>query len=120
MKSPCELIVWYVLPSIRSELARELLSSGLTQKEVSEKLGITQPAISQYLGRKRGKEIKFKGEIKEEIRRLARNVAEGADLSELVLRICRICMKVRRGRALCELHSQQEDVPDGCRICIKI
>ncbi len=120
MKAPCELIIWYVLPSIRSELARELLNIGLTQKEVSEKLRITQPAISQYLGKKRGREIKFSKEIKEDIKKLARNTAKGADSSDLVLRTCKICMKTRREGALCDLHFKYDTVPEDCRICVEI
>lgn len=53
MKPPCELIVWYVLPTIRYELTKELLRLGLSQKEVSESLGITQAAVSQYVKEKR-------------------------------------------------------------------
>ena len=29
MKPPCEIVVWYVIPAIRSELAKELLNLGL-------------------------------------------------------------------------------------------
>ena len=57
MKPPCELIVWYVIPTIRAELAKELIKLGLSQKEVSERLGITQSAVSQYVKDKRGKGI---------------------------------------------------------------
>jgi predicted transcriptional regulator len=49
MKPPCELIVWYVIPTIRAELAKEMIKLGLSQKEVSERLGITQSAVSQYV-----------------------------------------------------------------------
>jgi predicted transcriptional regulator len=55
MKIPCELIVWYVLPSIRRELARELVEKHkLTQAEVARRFGVTDAAISQYLKSKRG------------------------------------------------------------------
>ena len=35
MKPPCEIVVWYVIPAIRSELAKELLNLGMRQKDVS-------------------------------------------------------------------------------------
>ena len=42
MKIPCELIVWYVLPSIRRELARELVEKHhLSQAEVARRFGAT-------------------------------------------------------------------------------
>ena len=57
MKPPCELVVWYVLPAIRSELAKSLLSLGMKQKDVSQLMDITQPAVSQYITDKRGSGI---------------------------------------------------------------
>ena len=53
-QSSCEIVVWYVIPTIRSELAKELLNLGMKQKEISELLDITQPAVSQYISDKRG------------------------------------------------------------------
>ena len=47
MKPPCEIVVWYVIPAIRSELAKDLLALGMKQKDVSELMDITQPAVSQ-------------------------------------------------------------------------
>ncbi len=35
MKPPCEVIVWYVIPTIRAELAKELVKMGMSQKEIS-------------------------------------------------------------------------------------
>jgi len=64
MKTPCELIVWYVLPAIRREFARVLVKEfNLTQREAARKLGVTESAVSQYLKSKRGKEMKFNQEI---------------------------------------------------------
>ena len=59
MKPPCEIVVWYVIPAIRSELAKELLNLGMKQKDVSELMDITQPAVSQYITDKRGSGIKL-------------------------------------------------------------
>jgi hypothetical protein len=120
MKAPCELIGWYLLPSVRAELARELLKSGLSQKEVSEKLGMTQPAISYYLRRKRGNEIKFNKQTNNEIRKLAKSIARGCNTSDQVLKICQICMEIRRGRALCELHMKHDSVPEKCNVCTRL
>ncbi|HUI40108.1 MAG TPA: helix-turn-helix domain-containing protein [Methanothrix sp.] len=52
MKFPCEIIVWDVLPSIRAAIAKELVKRGISQKEVSQMLGITPPAVSQYVLRR--------------------------------------------------------------------
>ena len=68
MKIPCELIVWYVLPAIRRELARELVDKhGMIQAEVARKFGVTDAAVSQYLKSKRGsnKELEASGRYDE-------------------------------------------------------
>ena len=63
MKPPCEMVVWYVIPAIRSELAKDLLKLGMKQKTISELMDITQPAVSQYLTDKRGSGIEFNDRI---------------------------------------------------------
>jgi hypothetical protein len=71
MKSPCEQIVWDILPSIRAAIAEELVKRGISQKEVSKMLGITPPAVSQYVSKKRGYNIEFREDIRQSIGMLA-------------------------------------------------
>ena len=118
MKLPCELVVWYVLPSIRSELAKELVKLGLSQKEVSERLGITPAAVSQYVNEKRGKDMKFKVDVKEEIREFAKDMARDGAFSNLTLRICEVCTRVKTDKTLCKLHKEHDTVPEGCNVCL--
>ena len=49
-----DMMVQEVLPSVRALMARKLLEHGFSQKQVAEKLGLTQPAISQYKRNLRG------------------------------------------------------------------
>ncbi len=99
MKIPCELIVWYVLPSIRRELARELVQKHhLSQAEVARKFGVTDAAISQYLKAKRGtnKELENSGryeDFKREVEISAVRIINGSDI---VVETCRICEMVKR------------------------
>ncbi len=108
MKSPCEVIVWNVLPSIRAALAEELVFRGISQKDVSKMLGITPPAVSQYVSKKRGYSIEFGDDVKAAISRLAddmiRNNAD--DLSE---RICEICKMARGDELVCEMDKSKCD-----------
>ena len=71
MKPPCEMVVWYVIPAIRSELAKDLLKLGMKQKTISELMDITQPAVSQYLTDKRGSGIEFNDDVKQLIQDFA-------------------------------------------------
>jgi uncharacterized protein len=107
MKIPCELIVWYVLPSIRRELARELVEKHhLSQAEVARRFGVTDAAISQYLKAKRGtsKEIEASGKYEEfrgEVEVAAVRIMNGSDI---VTETCRICDMVKKSGMLVKVY----------------
>lgn len=100
MKSPCEEIVWDVLPAIRAAIAEELVKKGLSQKDVSKLLGITPPAVSQYVSKKRGYSMEFGEEAKTAIGKLADDLIQnkGVNLTE---RICQICKDMRGDDSYC-------------------
>lgn len=100
MKSPCEEIVWDVLPSIRAAIAEELIKRGISQKEVSRMLGITPPAVSQYVSKKRGYNIEFREDIREAIGKLADDLI-GKKADDLVKRICEICRMLQDDENAC-------------------
>lgn len=57
MKFEIEVITEELLPAIRSLIASELHESyGLNQSEIARKLGVTQPAVSNYLNGSRASE----------------------------------------------------------------
>ncbi len=93
-RAPCETAVWHILPAIRSEVAKELVKCGLSQKEISERLGITQPAVSQYVTSKRGSNVAMNDEVTELIQTLAHDVAEENDI-DLNVRVCEICTHIK-------------------------
>jgi hypothetical protein len=99
-RSPCETAVWQILPTIRSEVAKELTRLGLSQMEISERLGITQPAVSQYVTSKRGTTIAISDDARTLIESLAEDVANGIELN-LNERMCVICIHIQ-GR---DMHS---------------
>jgi len=57
MKAQCEIMITDVLPAVRCIMAEELREKGLTQGEIAGLLGITQPAVSQYLKKSRGRNV---------------------------------------------------------------
>jgi predicted transcriptional regulator len=102
MKSPCEEIVWDVLPSIRAAIAEELVKRGISQKEVSKMLGITPPAVSQYVSKKRGYNIEFREDILQAIGVLADDlIEEKVKGKDLVKRICSICRMLQDDETAC-------------------
>lgn len=118
MRSPCEITIWYVLPRIRSELAKELANLGLPQKEIAKRLGITQPAVSQYLREKRGRGIEFKENVMLAIRKLAKDLADDV-IDNLIFGVCEICTKVREDKTFMQITQRAGDSPRELRSLFK-
>ena len=119
MRPPCEIVVWYVIPSMRSELAKELLKLGMKQKEISELLDITQPAVSQYISDKRGHGIKFDGKTQGMIRIFAKDLMEQKlEQGDIIRRMCEICKNVKAEEIICQLHKEKDKIPTSCDACM--
>jgi predicted transcriptional regulator len=90
-KTPCEEIVWQIIPAIRSELAKELINEfGLSQKETAEKLGLTEAAVSRYKSGKRADSELIINGTQTEINKSVKKIIKG-DKKTVVSEICRIC-----------------------------
>ena len=119
MRPPCEIVVWYVIPSIRSELAKELLKLGMKQKAISELLDITQPAVSQYISDKRGHGIKFDEKTQNMIRLFAKDLmGQQLGQADVIRRICDICKNVKAEEIICQLHKEKDKIPMECNACM--
>jgi len=93
MKTPCEIIVWDVVPVIKKEFAKNLVENhDLTQRQVADKLGTTEAAISRYVSGKRGlleiTDNDILKEINESVERIAKE--NGTVVIEETCRICRL------------------------------
>lgn len=121
MKTPCEIISTHFLPNIRSRLTIELIENfNFSQKQVSKKLGLTEAAVSQYISKKRGKEIKLDQKTEKAIKILAEKIAKGKiDDMTIIPEICNICLIMRKSGTICMFHKQFEKIPDSCNICLR-
>jgi len=117
MDSPCKAVVWYLLPAMGAELARELRRKGMPQKEIAGRLSLTPSAVSQYLKAKRGGEVRLGEKSLREIRRLAARIAEGkAGKDDVTLGVCGVCHTARGERVLCEAHMRSTG-DARCELC---
>ena len=103
----CETVTRRVLPLYRSFVAKELLKKyNFTQVKVSEKLGTTQAAISQYLNSKRGRKENSDSEeditiIKKEAKNIAKLLATtNIGSEEFKDSFCDLCNKLQRSNKL--------------------
>lgn len=120
MKPVCEIVVQSILPRVRALLAQQLLASGLTQKEVADRLGLTQAAVSQYGRELRGSKAGQLQAVAGDIEALAEQLADKrATAATLMPAVCNICRKVRSSRALCAAHRELYAGLENCSECQK-
>ncbi|MEM2906327.1 MAG: transcriptional regulator [Candidatus Bathyarchaeia archaeon] len=125
MKPPCEVVVRYVLPTVRALIAKELIERyGLNQAEAAGKLGTTQAAVSQYLSAKRGSSstpIERLPPVRGAVDQIARGlVEENLPEEQLMKEVCDLCelLRAESKSVMCELHSEISPALSGsCRLC---
>ena len=124
MLIPCEVAVKCLLPTVRALIAKTLTTKyNLTQKEAAKLLGISQPAISLYDRKRRGKAINLENEpeILKLIEDLADALAKG-NLShkDFIQMFCEICRAIRAKGLLCQLHKAFDPTIDveKCELCL--
>ncbi len=97
MKRPyCEVFVKYVLPALRALIAELLMERySLTQAEAAKLLGVTQPAVSNYLRKVRGTKLyslfKKSPKVTEFAETVAKILISGRDFEDW----CKGCELVR-------------------------
>ena len=74
MEMPQEIEVWYVIPAIRRELAKNMKSKGMKQTEIAKRMGMTKSAITQYLNNKRANNFTFKENMTKEIQKTSTKI----------------------------------------------
>lgn len=112
---PQEIEVWYAIPAIRREIAMDMKRRGIAQKEIASILGITGAAVSQYLSKKRGHDIKFDEKLKGEVWKSVDRILTDNNL--VVREVQRILDLPEIRMQLCEIHGQCEGSCGECRVC---
>jgi len=122
MKPFCEVVVSSILPAMRSLLTKDLLTTyHLTQKQAADLLGLTQPAISQYIIEARASKVKLlekQPDVMKMIEDLAYNIVnKNIKHKEIQLRFCKICKSIRQSRIICRLHEEMYPQIAPCIKC---
>ncbi|MCS7114151.1 MAG: hypothetical protein RMJ15_04685 [Nitrososphaerota archaeon] len=125
MLIPCEVAVKSLLPPTRAALANALINKrGFKQVEAAKLLEISQPAISLYNRKMRGKALNLESdkEIKALIEQLADSIAEKRlSREEFILKFCEICKTARAKGLLCQMHKTLDPklAIEKCNLCKK-
>ena len=123
MLVPCEVAVKCILPVVRAMIAKELMTRHkLKQVEAAKLLGVSQPAISHYFRRRRGKAIDLDNErdIADLIENLATFIVkDNLSPRDFILMFCEICRTIRTKGFMCKLHKTLDPTIDieKCGIC---
>jgi predicted transcriptional regulator len=114
MDTPQEVEVWYILPTVRKQFVISFKKHKLKQKEIASLMGLTEPAVSQYLKNKRGNEIRLNKDILSEIDVSAeRSIRTGRYQHEFQ----QIIQKVKLSGFLCNVCHTRIKTPENCDIC---
>ena len=104
LKMPCEIIVWKILPAIRSEIAKELVEKkGFSQRETAEKLGLTEAAVSRYISGKRADPKIIGNRLQKEIIQSTNQIIAGNEKT-VISEICRICDYLKENGVIDKLY----------------
>jgi len=123
MLAPCEIAVKSVIPAIRAYIAKELTQTHkMKQNDVGNLLGITQTAVSKYIGNVRGQAIRIDQtkEVQIMMNEITSKVVDGKILGpQLILEFCEVCKAARRNGLMCELCKRSDPTINvkTCLVC---
>jgi predicted transcriptional regulator len=119
MKPPCEFIVTKVLPSIRASIVKTLIEEyKMKQTEVSNILGISQSAVSQYYTSTRAGDDKLYTKFPE-ISTYAKSISDklmAGEINNIDISLCEPCQLVRQNKQFEEYHQEFIEL-SKCKIC---
>ena len=107
---PCEVGVKTVLPAVKAIMARSILEKhGFNEKKTADLLGLSQSAVSRYVGRERGNLIVIEDTdvvalIDQMVTHLIKQPDNKTDLLKL---FCQTCTTIREKGLMCT-HCQKE------------
>jgi len=121
MRPFCEIMVQEIFPTVRALIARDLMETfNYNQAETALKMGVTQPAISQYKRELRGKKAKLLEEniiVRKSIKDAAKMLSTAKNPFESGI-LCTVCRDIRKSGILCTLHKEAIPTLKNCNLCI--
>jgi predicted transcriptional regulator len=120
---PCEVAVKTVLPAIKAIMARSIVEKhDLNEKQTADLLGLSQSAVSRYIGRERGNLLNIEStpEILALIDQMVNHIIKQPDnKTELLKLFCQTCQTVREKGLMCP--NCQKEMPNAwaekCLFC---
>ena len=120
---PCEVGVKTVLPAVKAIMARSIVEKhGLNEKQTADLLGLSQSAVSRYVGRERGNLLTIENStavlalIDQMVTSL---IKEPNNKAEILKLFCQTCTAIREKGLMCPFC--QKEMPtewaENCFFC---
>ncbi len=124
MLLPCEVGVKTVLPAVKAIMARSIVQKhGYTEKQTANLLGLSQSAVSRYIGRQRGANLSAIESTQEVIALIEQMVITiikaPQNKLELLELFCTTCVFIREKGLICPKcqAEMQQDWAENCFFC---
>lgn len=124
LRLPSEIVVEQFLPTARAMLAAELHDHDLTQQEIADYLGVTQAAVSKYVGGETPLNERFSEDprMRETMAAIADGLAtDEMDQYEALAELLELVREFEDRGPICEAH--EEAMPAlrglGCDLCVR-
>jgi predicted transcriptional regulator len=118
---PCEVGVKTILPAVKAIMARSIVKKhGLNEKQTADLLGLSQSAVSRYVGRERGNliDIESTTEVVTLIEQMAIQLIKQPDNKKVFLTLfCQTCQVIRERGLMCN-HCQKEMPKSWAEKCL--
>jgi len=120
---PCEVGVKTVLPAVKAIMARSIVEKhGLNEKQTADLLGLSQSAVSRYVGRGRGNLLNIEGtpEVLALIDQMVNHLIKAPDNKTEILKLfCQTCTTIREKGLMCPTCQKQmpREWAEKCFFC---
>ena len=121
---PCEISVKTVLPAVKAIMARSIVEKhGYNEKQAADLLGLSQSAVSRYVGRERGQNLLAIESAQEVLTLIDQMVIslikEPQNKANVLELFCKTCITVREKGLMCPKCQEQmsEEWAKQCFFC---
>jgi predicted transcriptional regulator len=121
---PCEVGVKTVLPAVKAIMARQIVEKhGYNEKQTADLLGLSQSAVSRYVGRERGANL-LSIESAQEVLTLIDQmvlslIKEPQNKAKVLELFCKTCTTIREKGLMCPKCQEQmpKEWAEKCFFC---
>ena len=113
---PQEIEVFYIIPAIRSYIAKSLKDLGKSQKEIAKLFGLRESTVSQYITGRRAK-LRISKKTQEKIKEMSKDIKKPIDVVTVVQAALD---EIKNDQEICKIHKQLvSKIPSTCCVCFK-